>query len=78
METGTLTSKGHTTIPKTIRQRLGLKPGYWILHIIRDGEVVLRPANRPNNDLEGALPAPASARSLEQIENATAEGATKA
>lgn len=43
MET-TLTSKGQVTIPKHIRDRLGLKPGSrLIFDVNKDGELVLRP-----------------------------------
>lgn len=42
MEQSTLTSKGQTTIPIEIRERLGLKPGDRIAYEERDGEVVMR------------------------------------
>ncbi|MEJ8571354.1 AbrB/MazE/SpoVT family DNA-binding domain-containing protein [Microbaculum marinum] len=78
MDTGTLTSKGQTTIPKAIRQRLGLKAGDRILYVVQDGEVVMRPANRPIGSLKEALPKPDRARSLEEMEEAVGEGASKA
>jgi antitoxin PrlF len=40
----TITSKGQVTIPKHIRERLGLKAGSrLIFEVNRDGELVLRP-----------------------------------
>lgn len=42
MEQSTLTSKGQTTIPIEIRERLGLKPGDRIAYEERNGEIVLR------------------------------------
>lgn len=45
MET-TLTSKGQATIPKRIRDSLGLKPGSRLLFDVNAaGEIVLRPAD---------------------------------
>lgn len=42
MEQSTLTSKGQTTIPASVRERLGLQPGDRILYDERDGEYVIR------------------------------------
>jgi AbrB family looped-hinge helix DNA binding protein len=45
MET-TLTSKGQATIPKHIRERLGLKPGSRLVFDVNEGgELVLRPVD---------------------------------
>lgn len=38
----TVTSKGQTTLPAALRQRLGLRAGDRIVYEERDGEVVLR------------------------------------
>ncbi len=43
MEHSTITSKGQTTIPMSIRRRLGLKPGDRLVYDERDGEIILRP-----------------------------------
>ena len=42
MVQSTITSKGQTTIPVEIRQRLGLEAGDRLVYDERDGEVVLR------------------------------------
>lgn len=42
MEQSTLTSKGQTTIPALVRERMGLRPGDRILYDERDGEYVIR------------------------------------
>ncbi len=43
----TLTTKGQVTIPKPIRDRLGLGPGSTVeFEIEEDGRVLLRPADR--------------------------------
>jgi len=55
MET-TLTSKGQATIPKHIREALGLKPGDKLTFDVNDaGELVLRPEVEPPNPFEAAL-----------------------
>ena len=60
MASATITSKGQTTIPKTVRQHLKLKPGDRVEFVIeRDGRVVLVPATLDIKELHGILaPAP--------------------
>ena len=41
MEYGKLSSKGQVTIPKAIREELGLEPGDLVAYIVRDGAVRL-------------------------------------
>mgnify|MGYP003338723609 CR=1 FL=1 len=43
----TITSKGQATIPKQIRDLLGVKPRGKITFEVRDGEVVLRALGNP-------------------------------
>ena len=40
----TMTSKGQVTIPKEIRQRLGLNKGDRIAFVVEDGVTILKPA----------------------------------
>jgi antitoxin PrlF len=70
MSTSTITSKGQTTIPKDIRDRLHVQPGDRIEFIIQDGAVVMRAANRKISDLRGFLPKPKKAVTLEQMDEA--------
>ena len=52
----TLTSKGQTTIPKDIRDGLGLKPGDRITFtMMPDGTVQLRAKNKTVMTLAGSL-----------------------
>jgi AbrB family looped-hinge helix DNA binding protein len=52
----TLTSKGQTTIPKTIRDSLGMKPGDRMsFTLMPDGVVVMRVKNKRASDLAGML-----------------------
>jgi len=56
MSTATLTAKGQTTIPKTVRNHLGLKSGDKLDFIIEpDGAVTIRPINVDALNLAGLL-----------------------
>lgn len=52
----TLTSKGQTTIPKEIRDELGMKPGdRMTFTLMSDATVVMRVKNKSISDLAGIL-----------------------
>ena len=71
----TLTVKGQTTIPKPIREHLGLKPGDKIKFFVRpDGSVVIL-TKLPITALKGSLKSEISGVSLEDMDEAIAEGA---
>lgn len=56
MTRATVTTKGQVTIPKDIRDQLGLKAGDQVNFTrLRGGTVVMRPKNRPLEDLYGVL-----------------------
>jgi len=76
MTTSTLTAKGQTTIPKAIRDQLGLSPGDRIEYFVEpDGRVIMLPATRPITRLAGALKhrAPKPAVTLEEMDRAIRE-----
>jgi AbrB family looped-hinge helix DNA binding protein len=51
-----LSSKGQITVPKPVREALGLAPGEEVVFELRQGEAVLRPRRRvPLEDLLGRL-----------------------
>lgn len=53
VEEATITSKGQITIPKKIRDRLGLTPGTKVAFLVRGKEVVLLPKPKdPLKELE--------------------------
>lgn len=59
MPDATLTAKGQTTIPKEIRERLGLEPGdKLVFTVLSDGTVVMRAKTRRLLDLAGNLTRP--------------------
>lgn len=74
-----LTSKGQATIPKQIREHLGLKPGDRVRFFIHpDGSVVLLP-ELPVTALKGMLKRPGQRRvTIEQMNDAAAAGAAEA
>jgi antitoxin PrlF len=79
MAVATLTSKGQTTIPKEIRDLLGLAPGDKLDFVVEtDGRVVLRPATRDVRELRGMLRKKGRKPvSLEEMDRAIAQGATR-
>ena len=44
MESTTMTSKGQVTIPKAVRQQLGLRQGSRVAFVVEGDHAVLRPA----------------------------------
>jgi AbrB family looped-hinge helix DNA binding protein len=79
MAVATLTSKGQTTIPKEIRDLLGLAPGDKLDFVVEsDGRVVLRPATLDVRALRGLLRKKGrKAVSLDEMDRAIAEGASR-
>ncbi len=55
MSVSVLTKKGQTTIPKDIRNLLGLKPNDKILYLIEGERVVLKPLKGNILDLRGSI-----------------------
>ena len=72
MPTATITSKGQTTIPKAVRDRLNLQPGDRVDFVIQDDRtVLLKPATIDVTALKGLLRRPgAKPVSLDQMKQA--------
>jgi antitoxin PrlF len=77
MSISTITSKGQTTIPKDVRDRLNWRAGDRIEFIIRDDTVVIHAASRDVRDLKGFLPKPKKAVTLEQMDAAIRKRAAR-
>lgn len=79
MAVSTLTSKGQTTIPKEIRDLLGLAAGDKLDFVVEaDGRVVLRPATLDVRALKGLLHKKGRTPvSLEEMDQAIAGGAAR-
>jgi antitoxin PrlF len=73
-----ITSKGQATIPKAIREHLRLKPGDRIKFFKHpDGSVVLLP-KLPASALRGIVARGGQTATIEEMNEAAAEGATDA
>ncbi len=71
-----ITSKGQTTLPKRVREALGVGAGDRVRYVIDDGEVRIL-AVRPIRRLFGVLRHDGPPVTLEQMENAVADGAAQ-
>lgn len=59
---GTMTSKGQTTVPKEVREVLGLSEGAQVEWIIEDGKATVKPRTLRAVDLAGILGPPPNGR----------------
>ena len=76
MQESTVTTKGQTTLPRTVRSALGLAPGDRVRYVILDGEVRLLKAG-PVAGIAGFLARPGQKPvTLDDMEAAIAAGAT--
>ncbi len=55
MTASVLTRKGQVTIPKAIRERLGLQRGVKLLFLLREDEIALKPLQGSILDLKGSV-----------------------
>lgn len=69
-----ITSKGQTTLPKAVREALGVQPGDRVRYAILDGKVMMLPV-RPVARLFGLLQHDGPAKTLEEMDQAIAEAA---
>ena len=63
----TITRKGQVTIPKAIRDRLGVKEGEKVLFVMRGEEVVLKVVKGTILDLRGSVQPSAHSEDYEKI-----------
>ena len=75
MTTTTLTSKGQATIPKEIRDFLGIKPQERVAFSIDGGQVILKRASYNTREAAGCLKSPGIKPfpTKEQIEEISAQ-----
>lgn len=62
-----VTSKGQTTIPKEIRERLGIKTGDQVAFILRGKEAVLYPITGTLLNLRGSIQPRRCPEDLEEV-----------
>ena len=72
-----ITSKGQATLPKAIREHLGLKPGDRVKFFVHpDGSVVILPKIAASA-LRGVVPAPDQPVTVEEMNEAVEGGAVE-
>lgn len=62
-----VTTKGQATIPKEIRELLGLKPGDRVMFLKRGDEIVLYPVKGTLLDLKGSIKPRSHPEDLEEV-----------
>ena len=76
MSTTTLTSKGQLTLPKDIRDRLGLKSGDKLsCRVAGDDEIVIRRKRLDVSELVGILHVPGKRATIEAMNEAAKDAA---
>ena len=74
----TLTSKGQVTLPKEIRDQLGLEAGVrFECYVDQDGQVVLVPLTVKLEDLIGILPHSGPPKTIEEVNEGIARAAVE-
>ncbi len=71
-----VTTRGRTTLPKPVRDTLGVQAGDRVRYIVLDGEVRILPV-RPIRRLFGALKHDGSPVTVEEMKRAVADGASE-
>ncbi len=78
MTTATLTSKGQLTVPKSVRDALGLATGDRVQFVEQDGGFRLIAASRDARDLKGMFAGRRKkAATLDEIKASAARGAVR-
>lgn len=75
----TATSKGQTTIPKEVRDAMGIKDGTPLTWIYEDGELRVRAKTKRLEDFAGLLGKPPNGRhaTIEDMNNAIGEAVSE-
>ena len=76
MVESTITSKGQTTLPKSVREALGVRPGDRVRYVVSGDEVRIMPV-RPLARLFGVLNYEGPPKTLDEMECAVAEGGSE-
>lgn len=78
MTTAVVTSKGQITIPKTVRDGLGVDTGDRVEFVEREkGVYTVVAATRDVRELKGLIPKPAKPVSVEDMKRAVAKAAAR-
>jgi AbrB family looped-hinge helix DNA binding protein len=77
MTAAKLTSKGQLTLPKDVRDALGVGPGDRVDFVkMEDGNFAILPATLTVKRLKGLIPSPKKTVSIGDMERAIADGAS--
>jgi len=77
MTAAKLTSKGQLTLPKDVREALGVSPGDRVDFVrMEDGNFAILPATQSVKRLKGLIPSLKKTVSLEDLDRAIARGAS--
>ena len=71
-----ITAKGQTTLPKPVREALGLKAGDRVRYVILDGKVMMMPV-LPASRLVGRVQYNGPPKTLEEIDRAIRDRAVR-
>lgn len=76
MTAATITSKGQLTLPKAVRDALDVGPGDRVDFVqMADGNFAVMPATKPLKRLKGIIPKRKTPVSLDDMDDAIADGA---
>ncbi len=78
MPSSILTTKGQVTVPKEVRQALGLRTGARLIFVPTPAGYLLKAATHDLMRLEGSVPYDGPALSVEDMHAAAAEAAVEA
>ncbi len=73
----TMTSKGQVTVPKTVRDKLQLRPGDRIDFLLDDNGARMTPVKASVKELKGMLSKPTSPVSLAKMDEAIAKASQR-
>jgi AbrB family looped-hinge helix DNA binding protein len=77
MSISTLTKKGQVTIPKDIRNIMGIKEHDRVIFIKKDGDIILKHVKGDIFDLRGSLKARKEPEDFEKIRSITRKSVAK-
>ena len=77
MSISTLTKKGQVTIPKEIRNILGIKEHDKVMFIKKDGDIIVKHIKGDIFDLRGSLKQKKDSEDFEKIRNIARKSAAK-
>lgn len=72
MTAATVTSKGQITLPKSVRQRLGIEAGDRVEFVESEHGFLVVPATRDIRSLKGLVPKPKKPVTVEEMKRAIA------